>query len=103
MQFRDLIAAFNAKGARIVGVSRDSVESHQQFKEKYQLPFSLLADVDSKVCDAFGVIVEREVEGKTVRGIARSTFLFDPSGKVVEVWPKVSVPGHAEDVLSKVP
>jgi peroxiredoxin Q/BCP len=103
MQFRDLLPAFTAKGARIVGVSRDSVESHQQFKEKYQLPFSLLADVDSKLCDAFGVIVDREVEGKTVRGIARSTFLFDPSGTVVEVWPKVSVPGHAEDVLSKVP
>lgn len=69
-----------------MGVSRDSAESHQKFKKKYGIPFTLLADVDSKLYDAFG-------------GPQRSTFLFDASGTCVKVWPKVSVAGHAEDVL----
>lgn len=76
------------------------MESHQKFKEKYDIPFKLLADIDSKVCDAFGVIVDKEVNGKVSKGIQRSTFLIDPSGKIVKVWPKVTVEGHAEDVLS---
>jgi peroxiredoxin Q/BCP len=70
----------------VVGVSRDSVASHQQFKTKYDIPFKLLADVDSRLCDAFGTK-------------ARSTFLIDSTGKIVKVWPKVSVDGHAEDVF----
>jgi len=100
-QFRDLYEDFEAKGARILGVSRDSVASHQKFKTKYEIPFQLLADVDSKLCDAFGVIVEKNMYGKKSLGIQRSTFLFDKTGKLVHVWPKVSVDGHAEDVLSK--
>ena len=84
-----------------MGVSRDSVASHQKFKEKYGIPFRLLSDVDSKLCDAFGVIVEKNMYGKKSLGVQRSTFLFDPSGKLIHVWPKVSVNGHAEDVLSK--
>jgi peroxiredoxin Q/BCP len=102
-QFRDLFDDFEKRGAEIVGVSRDSVASHQKFKEKYNLPFRLLADVDSKLCDAFGVIVEREIAGKKSFGIQRSTFLFDASGKLAQVWPKVSVDGHAEDVFSRLP
>ncbi len=100
-QFRDLYDDFVSKKAQIVGVSRDSVASHQKFRAKYDIPFRLLADVDSALCDAFGVIVEKNMYGKKSRGVARSTFLFDKGGKLLHVWPKVSVDGHAEDVLSK--
>ncbi len=100
-QFRDLWERFEAKRARIVGVSRDTVESHQRFKAKYDIPYPLLADVDSRLCDAFGVIVEKNMYGKRSKGVARATFLFDEGGKLAHVWPKVSVDGHAEDVLSK--
>lgn len=98
-QFRDLYAKFREKGAEIVGVSRDSVEAQRAFKEKYELPFRLLADVDSKVCDAFGTIVERERDGKKSMGVARATFLIGPGGSVDKVWPEVSVEGHGADVL----
>ena len=84
-------------------MSRDSVASHQKFKAKYELPFRLLADVDSKLCDAFGVIVEKNMYGKMTKGIARSTFLIDTSGKVLKVWPKVTVDGHAEEVYEALP
>ena len=98
-QFRDLYDDFRKRGADIVGVSRDSVASHQKFKEKHHIPFTLLSDVDSKLCDAFGVIVEKNMYGKKSMGVQRSTFLFDENGKLVAVWPKVTVDGHAEEVL----
>lgn len=79
-----------------MGVSRDSVASHQKFKTKYELPFRLLADVDSKLCDAFGV-------GGLLNITTRSTFLIDASGKVLRVWPKVKVAGHAEEVYEALP
>jgi peroxiredoxin Q/BCP len=101
-QFRDLYDDFEKKGVAIVGVSRDSVSSHQKFKIKYDIPFRLLADVESQLCDAFGVIVEKNMYGKKSMGVQRSTFLFDGKGTLVHTWPKVSVDGHAEDVLSKV-
>jgi peroxiredoxin Q/BCP len=100
-QFRDLSDDFEKKGAQVVGVSRDSVASHQKFKKKYEIPFRLLADTESALCDAFGVIVEKNMYGKKSMGVQRSTFLFDGGGTLVAVWPKVSVNGHAEDVLSK--
>jgi peroxiredoxin Q/BCP len=99
-QFRDLYSQFQAKEARIVGVSRDSAESHRRFKEKFSIPFELLADTESKLCDAFGVIVEKNMYGKKSKGIARSTFLIDGSGKIVKVWPKVNVDEHADEVLA---
>ncbi|MFY9738379.1 MAG: peroxiredoxin [Candidatus Cybelea sp.] len=99
-QFRDLYSQFQAKKARIVGVSRDSAESHRRFKEKFSIPFELLADTESKLCDAFGVIVEKNMYGKKSKGIARSTFLIDGSGKIVKVWPKVNVDEHADEVLA---
>jgi peroxiredoxin Q/BCP len=102
-QFRDLYAQFQKKNARIVGVSRDPVESHQRFKKKYSIPFALLADTESKLCDAFGVIVEKNMYGKKSMGIARSTFLIDGSGTIVKVWPKVSVDEHADEVLASIP
>ena len=99
-QFRDLYSQFQEKKARIVGVSRDSAESHRRFKEKFSIPFELLADTESKLCDAFGVIVERNMYGKKSKGIARSTFLIDGSGKIVKVWPKVNVDEHADEDLA---
>lgn len=99
-QFRDLYTQFQAKKARIVGVSRDSAESHRRFKEKFSIPFELLADTESKLCDAFGVIVEKNMYGKKSKGIARSTFLIDGSGTIVKVWPKVNVDEHADEVLA---
>ena len=96
-QFRDEYANFRRKGAEIVGISRDSVESHRLFKEKYLIPFRLLADVDSRLCEAFGVIVDENVYGKNA--IQRSTFVFDRSGRLVLVWPTATVMGHAEEIL----
>lgn len=89
-QFRDLYAKFQKKGARIVGVSRDTAASHQKFKAKYKIPFTLLADTDSKLYDAFGVS-------------GRSTFLIDGKGTIVKVWPKVKVDDHADEVLASLP
>ena len=92
-----------AAGAEIVGVSRDTVLEQRQFKQKYDFPFRLLADTDSKLCDAFGVIVEKNMYGKKSVGIQRSTFLFEESGKIIHAWPKVSVEGHADEVVSRIP
>ncbi len=89
-QFRDLYQQFQKKRARIVGVSRDSVESHRRFKKKFSIPFALLADTDSKLYDALGVK-------------ARSTFLIDGDGLITHVWPKVNVDEHAEEVLATLP
>ncbi len=98
-QFRDLLARFKRKGVRVAGVSRDSVASHQKFKKKYSLTFPLLSDPDSKLCDAFGVIVDKQNYGKTYKGIQRSTFVIDATGTIVKVWPKVNADGHAQEVL----
>ena len=86
-----------------MGVSRDSVASHQKFKAKYDIPFALIADVDSKLCDAFGVISDKTLYGKVFKGITRSTFLLDSKGKIIKVWPNVKVSGHAADVLTSLP
>jgi len=102
-QFRDLYEKVLAAGAQIVGVSRDTPTAQKKFKEKYALPFRLLADTESKVCDAFGVIVEKTMFGIKKMGLQRSTFLFDEQGKLVHVWPKVEVEGHADDVVRRIP
>lgn len=98
-QFRDLYKRFRAKGAAVVGVSRDSVKAQAKFKEKYEVPFPLLADVDSTICNAFGVIIEKNMYGRKSLGIQRSTFLIGRDGKIEHVWPKVKVDGHASEVL----
>jgi peroxiredoxin Q/BCP len=99
-EFRDLYKQFQKKKATIVGVSRDSVDSHRKFKTKFSIPFALLSDTESKLCDAFGVIVEKNMYGKKSMGVQRATFLIDKSGKIVKVWPKVKVDGHVEEVLA---
>jgi peroxiredoxin Q/BCP len=99
IQFRDLNASFGKKGVTVVGVSRDTVAAQAKFKVKYDVPFALLADVESAICDAFGVIVEKNMYGKKSLGIQRSTFLIR-DGVITKVWPKVKVEGHAAEVLS---
>ena len=97
--FRDLHAAFRKAGARIVGVSRDGLGSHEKFKKRDKLPFELLADEDSKICKLFDVIHEKSMYGRKYLGVVRSTFLLDGSGALAREWRKVKVPGHAEEVL----
>lgn len=99
-EFRDLYKQFEKKNVRIVGVSRDPVESHQKFKKKYSIPFTLISDKDSKLCDAFGVIVEKNMYGKKSMGVQRATFVIDKKGKIVNAWPKVKVDGHVDEVLA---
>ena len=97
--FRDLYSAFRKAGVDIVGVSRDSVKSHDKFIDKEKLPFPLLCDADEKLCKQFDVIQEKSLYGKKYLGIERSTFLLDATGILRREWRKVKVPGHAEEVL----
>jgi thioredoxin-dependent peroxiredoxin len=101
-QFRDLHKKFEKAGAVVVGVSRDSLKSHQSFKTKMGFPFELLSDSDESLCSRFGVIKMKNMYGKQVRGIERSTFLIGPDGKLVREWRGVKVPGHVEEVLQAV-
>jgi peroxiredoxin Q/BCP len=98
-QFRDLYPQFKKLGAVVVGCSRDSIKSHGGFKEKMAFPFDLLSDADEKLCSQFGVIKMKNMYGKKVRGIERSTFVIDGGGKLAKEWRGVKVPGHAEQVL----
>ena len=100
--FRTHYAAFQRAGARIVGVSRDSLKSHENFQRKFELPFELIADNDEAVCTLFGVIKMKKLYGKLVRGIERSTFLIDPAGVLVREWRGLKVPGHVTEVLAAV-
>jgi peroxiredoxin Q/BCP len=97
--FRDALSEFSKVKAEIIGVSRDSGASHDKFKKKYKLSFPLAADEDGKVCQAYGVWVEKSMYGRKYMGIERATFLIDGKGVVRKVWRKVKVPGHAEEVL----
>lgn len=99
MQFRDLHAKFAKLGAVVAGVSRDSLKSHASFKAKMQFPFALLSDADETLCTRFGVIKIKNMYGKKVRGIERSTFVIDASGRLAREWRGVKVPGHAREVL----
>jgi peroxiredoxin Q/BCP len=90
---------FAAAGARVAGVSRDSIASHERFAAKFELPFPLLSDPDEALCGLFGVMKMKNMYGKTVRGIERSTFLVDAQGVLRREWRGVKVPGHVEEVL----
>lgn len=99
-QFRDLHEAFAAVNAEILGISRDSLKSHENFKSKQALPFELGSDADEAVCNLFGVMKLKNMYGKQVRGIERSTFVIDGGGVLRREWRGVKVPGHAEEVLN---
>jgi thioredoxin-dependent peroxiredoxin len=98
-QFRDLYPQFAKIGAIVAGVSRDSLKSHENFRTKMAFPFPLLSDADEALCTQFDVIKMKNMYGKQVRGIERSTFVIDASGKLAREWRGVKVPGHAREVL----
>ena len=100
--FRDAQAKFEAKDAVILGVSPDSVKSHDKFKEKFNLPFTLISDEDHKIAEAYGVWQEKSMYGRKYMGIQRSTFVIDEKGKIAAIYDKVKVTGHVADVLGKV-
>ena len=99
LQFRDLHKEFRKAGAEVYGVSRDSLKSHESFKAKMDFPFELLSDEDEKVCQQFGVIKMKNMYGRQVRGIERSTFVLDAGRTIRREWRGVKVPGHAKEVL----
>jgi peroxiredoxin Q/BCP len=98
--FRDRYAAFRKANCEVVGISRDSLKSHESFKAKMKFPFALLSDADEQACRQFGVIKMKNLYGRKVRGIERSTFVVDEQGVLAREWRGVKVPGHAEEVLS---
>ena len=98
-QFRDLHAEFLEAGSEIVGVSRDSIKSHEGFKTKFTLPFALLSDEEEKVCNLFGVLKKKLMYGKTVHGVERSTFVLDNKGIIRKEWRSLKADGHADEVL----
>lgn len=100
--FRDLHEAFTGAGAVVIGVSRDSLKSHERFCEKHSLPFTLISDPDETLCEMFGVMKLKNMYGKQVRGIERSTFLIDREGRLAREWRGVKVPGHVDEVLAAV-
>ncbi len=102
LDFSALHAQFQARGWDIFGVSRDSVKSHESFKAKFSFAFDLLSDADEKACELFGVMKLKNMYGKQVRGIERSTFVITPDGQVARAWRGVKVPDHAQEVLNYV-
>ncbi|MDJ0928361.1 MAG: peroxiredoxin [Gammaproteobacteria bacterium] len=102
LDFKAKHAAFKRAGAVILGVSRDSVASHDKFRDKQNFPFDLVSDPDEKACQAYDVIKEKNMYGRKVIGVERSTFLIDAAGKLRQEWRKVRVKGHVDDVLEAV-
>ncbi len=100
--FRDLHSKFRRQKTVILGVSRDSIASHEKFRDKQSFPFDLISDPDEKLCRKFDVIQEKTLYGRKFMGVERSTFLIDAEGKLRQEWRKVKVKGHAEDVLGAV-
>jgi peroxiredoxin Q/BCP len=99
-EFRDTYKQMQKTGAVLLGISPDTPKAQKKFQDKFKLPFSLLADVDKKVADAFGVLQEKNMYGKKVMGIVRTTFIIGPDGKIQHIFPKVKAEGHAGDVLA---
>ena len=97
--FTDHLKAFDALGAKIIGVSRDTVAKHDKFKAKHDLGITLASDEDGKMTEDYGVWTQKSMYGKTYMGIQRATVLLNPKGEVAHIWPKVRVKGHVEDVL----
>lgn len=101
-EFRDTSKKFSKANTVIIGVSPDATKAQAKFKDKFDLPFTLLADVDHKTAEAYGVWKEKSMYGKKYMGVERTTFVIDPNGKVKKIFPKVKVEGHAEEVLAAV-
>jgi peroxiredoxin Q/BCP len=99
IDFTEAAADFTAAGVTVLGVSKDPVKKHDNFKEKHGLSVTLLSDEDGAVCDAYGVWIEKSMYGRKYMGIERATFLIDPYGRIAGIWRKVKVPGHVDDVL----
>jgi peroxiredoxin Q/BCP len=99
-EFRDTYKQMQKTGAVLLGISPDTPQAQKKFQDKFKLPFSLLADADKKVADAFGVLQEKNMYGKKVMGIVRTTFIIGPDGKIQHIFPKVKAEGHAEEVLA---
>jgi peroxiredoxin Q/BCP len=102
IDFRDLHAEFRNLNAEILGISRDSVKSHENFRCKFEFPFELISDQDETICKLYDVIKMKNMCGNQVLGIERSTFLIDPAGTIAAEWRKVRVKGHAIEVLGKI-
>ena len=102
IDFTNLYQDFKNKNVEIFGVSRDTIKSHEKFKEKYNFPFELLSDSEEIACELFDVIKMKNMYGKQVQGIERSTFLIDTQGKLINEWRGLKVPGHAEEVLNSI-
>lgn len=100
--FRDTFVKLEAAGAVVLGISRDTVKAQKKFKVKYELPYTLLADPDETVCNHFGVIKEKNMYGKKVKGIERTTFLIGPDQTLLKIFPKVKPEGHADEVLAAI-
>jgi len=100
--FRDQLDAFSERNAVIVGVSRDPLDKHEKFRAKYDLPFPLLSDPDTKVHEKYGAWGEKNMYGKKTMGVIRTTVVIGPDGKVVKIFPRVRVPGHADKVLAAI-
>lgn len=100
--FRDAMPRFEAAGAIVLGVSQDSIKSHEKFKAKHEMPFDLLSDEQDEICRAYDVIRLKKMYGKEFEGIERSTFLIDATGVLRQEWRKVKVPGHVDEVLEAV-
>jgi peroxiredoxin Q/BCP len=99
VDFRDAYKKFQALDTEIFGISRDTLKSHENFKAKFTFPFELLSDEEEKACELFGVIKMKNMYGKQVRGIERSTFVIDPDGKLIQAWRGVKVESHVKEVL----
>ena len=102
IDFTTLYPDFKKKNAEIFGISRDSINSHEKFKKKYNFPFELLSDSEEAACSLFDVIKMKNMYGKQVQGIERSTFLIDSKGMLIKEWRGLKVPGHAEEVLNSI-
>lgn len=99
IDFTERAEAFEAIGAQVIGISKDSVAKHDKFLNKHALNVDLVSDADSDVCEQYGTWVEKNMYGKKYMGIERATFLIDGSGQIARIWRKVKVPGHAQEVL----
>lgn len=98
--FRDALPNFGKVNAVVIGVSRDSIASHDRFKAKHDLPFALVSDEDGAVCRTYGTWIKKSMYGRTYMGVDRATFLVDKQGKLRGIWRRVKVPGHVEEVLA---